>query len=262
VTDDIYDAVIVGAGAGGGAMAWVLCRAGWRVLLLERGPDHSREDYLPDEVSVQREGFLQPGRGAFHWVSSAGGSRPPFPSTLGWTASCVGGGTVHMGGYMYRFHPVDFRMRTLMNENSALADWPFAYEDLEPYYLKAEQLMGVSGDGSRCYVPRSAPHPLPPLRSHGLARRLAKACRELGLTTFATPRSVNSVPYMGRPACSYCDACAGYGCPIGAKGSAQETLVRGALATGRLSVRTGLVANEITLDSRGRADAVICSPTD
>ncbi|MCC5866100.1 MAG: GMC family oxidoreductase [Wenzhouxiangella sp.] len=258
MSEPIPDAVIVGAGAGGAAMAWSLCRAGWQVLLLERGPDHAREDYQPDEISVLREGFLQPDQGAFHWVSTGADGSSPFPSTLGWTASCVGGGTVHMGGFLYRFHPVDFRMRSIMGDVPDLADWPFSYQDLEPYYQTAEGLIGVAGDGSTRYVPRSGPHPLPPLAAHPLSERLRETCTTMGLAPFVTPRAVNSIAYQGRPACQYCDACAGYGCPIGAKGSAQETLVRSALRTGRLQLRTGMVASEICLDRTGKADAVIC----
>lgn len=252
---EIYDAVVIGSGAGGASMAARLSGAGWRVLLLERGPDHPGAAYRPDEVAVLREGFFT-AHSDPHVVATRQ-TPQGIASDLGWTAVCVGGGTVHMGGFLYRFHPSDFRMASDHPEQPLLADWPYDYSALEPYYVAAEHVMGVSGDSDPAYVPRSAPHPLPPLRSNRLAQGLADVCRQQGLRPFATPRSVNSIPYDGRPACRYCDACSGYGCPYGAKGSAQTTFVRRALASGRCELRSGAVATALELDARGRVDAVI-----
>ncbi|QOC22775.1 GMC family oxidoreductase [Wenzhouxiangella sp. AB-CW3] len=257
MADREYDAVIIGAGAGGGALAWWLCRAGWQVLMLERGQDHDRSQYQPDEIRFQREGALLPDSGELHWVSGSRSQSPTIPSTLGWTASCVGGGTVHMGGFLYRFHPQDFRMAAEHGETGDLADWAYDYDSLAPYYDLAEREIGVSGDGNPCFVPRSGPHPMPPVAGHRMADQLRQASTRLGLTPFATPRSINSVPYQGRPACVKCDACAEFGCAVGAKGSSQESFVRRALATGRLELRTGTIATELETGARDRVEGVV-----
>src|SRR5205814_920728 len=75
-------------------------------------------------------------------------SRRPRPTLthLGWTASCVGGGTTHMGATLHRLHPDDFRCRERFGPIEDLADWPYGYAELEPYYSQAEWLVGVSGD--------------------------------------------------------------------------------------------------------------------
>lgn len=73
-----------------------------------------------------------------------------------------------MGSYLYRFHPDDFRLRSRLGRYEEIADWPYGYEDIEPYYVRAEREVGVAGlGGATPFVgPRSAPYPLPPLDSH------------------------------------------------------------------------------------------------
>lgn len=241
----MHDAVIVGSGAGGGAVAWRLAAAGWGVLVLEKGPRHTREEYRHDGGLTPGQ-FVPPLDLDPHTVVT---QRTPIPirTSLGWSATCVGGGTVHMGGYFYRFHPDDFRMRSRFGEYLSIADWPYSYEEIEPYYVLAERMMGVSGDAG--VDPwrglRSAPYPLPPLEAHPFAAQVEEACRRRGLHPFPTPRAINSQPYDDRPACAYCPECASYGCPVGARGSAQETFIAHAERTGRCEVRPLSMVREI-----------------
>jgi len=249
------DVLIVGSGAGGGAMALALARAGVDVLVLEKGPEHRREEYPADEVSSLWRGTFVPPLDEDPHVLVHEDLAAPRPTTLGWTASCVGGGTVHMGAFFGRFHPVDFRMRSTFGPHEAIADWPFGYDELEPYLTLAEREVGVSGAAGRNPFegPRSAGYPMPPLDHHPLAEALDRACEGLGLHPFPTPRAINSRPYGGRPACSYCRRCASYGCRTGARGTAQEALLARAVATGRCEVRPLSMVREVTVDAAGRA---------
>ena len=243
-----YDAVIVGSGAGGGPLALTLSRAGRRVLVLEKGPRHSREDYDHD-TGLQPGAFIPPIEDEPHAVVTRQ-TVNPLLTPLGWIATCVGGGTVHMGGYFYRFHPDDFRMVSRFGSYEEMADWPFSYDELEPFYAMAERELGVSGAaGSDPFEgPRSAAFPLPPLEAHPFADSVDVACRARGMHPFPTPRAILSRPYQGRPACTYCERCASYGCPVGARSSTQEALLPKAEATGHCEIRSGVMVHRILMD--------------
>lgn len=255
----LRDAVILGSGAGGGPLALALSEAGLDVLVLEKGPRHRREDYPGDEIGQARKRPFVPKLSEDPHTVVTPKTTKPILTELGWIALCVGGGTVHMGSYLYRFHPEDFRLRSRFGPYEEIADWPFGYDELEPYYARAEREVGVAGLGGLTPFegPRSAPYPLPPLDSHPLARHIEDACRRRGLHPFPTPRAINSLPYQGRPACSYCDSCGGYGCRTGAKGSTQEALIPRAEQTGRCEVRTGCMAKEILVGRDGRATGCV-----
>jgi len=262
----MQDVLILGSGAGGGPLALQLSRAGLSVLVLEKGPRHPREAYLPDEVAVFKERFFLPDLADDPHTVVTRKTTEPTRTHLGWISTCVGGGTVHMGSYLYRFHPDDFRMASRFGSSGGgaqgeleLADWPFTYDELEPYYCQSEWEVGVAGRaGANPFEgPRSRPFPLPPLDAHPLSGPFEAVCRARGLHPFPTPRGINSRPYQGRPACSYCDACAGFGCRTGAKGSSQEALLPRAEATGRCEVRPLSMAREITLGKDGRATGAV-----
>lgn len=252
------DVVVIGSGAGGGPIAWRLASGGFRVTVLEKGPDYARADYIHDEALMRSTGdfFVPSVDDEPHIVvDHSRSAHAAIRSTVGWIACCVGGGTVHMGGTLYRFHPDDFQMRSRYGEFEQLADWPYGYSALEPYYSIAERVTGVSGEahphGNLGF--RSQPYPMPPLHPHPLASLFDAACRQLGLDPVATPYAVNSVPYDGRPPCAYCDFCSGYGCPTGAKGSTQETFIARARRTSRCDVLPNAMATQILLDKQGRA---------
>ncbi len=247
------DVLILGSGAGGGPLALDLSRAGLDVVVLEKGPRHPREAY--DHQSGLRPGAFIPDLSEEPHTVVTRKTTHPLVTHLGWIATCVGGGTVHMGGYFYRFHPDDFRLQSRFGDYEEIADWPIGYDDLEPFYTRAEGEIGVSGTGGSNPFegPRSKAYPMPPLRSHPIAGPIEEACRKRGWHPFPTPRSINSVPYQGRPACAYCAICASFGCPVGARGSTQEALIPRAEATGRCEVRPLSMAKEILLGKDGRA---------
>jgi choline dehydrogenase-like flavoprotein len=164
-----------------------------------------------------------------------------------------------MGAHLYRFHPDDFRMRSRFGDCEELADWPYGYDELEPYYTRAEWEVGVSGAaGANPFDgPRSRPYPMPALDAHPLSARLDASCARLGLHAFPTPRAINSRPYQGRPACAYCRSCGGYGCPIGARGTTEAALLPRAEATGRCEVRAGAMVREVTVGRDGLATGCV-----
>jgi choline dehydrogenase-like flavoprotein len=154
----------------------------------------------------------------------------------------------------------DFRMRSTYGDvaGSTLADWPIAYNDLEPFYEKAEWEMGVSGDDTNNVfkAPRRKPLPMPPVtpgREHGI---LEPAARKLGLHPFHIPMLRNSVPYNGRGACMQCRWCVGFACEVNARNGTHNTVIPVALASGNCQLRTECMTREILLDSAGKATGV------
>jgi choline dehydrogenase-like flavoprotein len=175
-------------------------------------------------------------------------------------AACVGSGTVSYGAMAWRFMEQDFKLRSTYRSvaGSTLDDWPLTYQDLEPYYEKAEWEIGVAGShGANPFEgPRRKPFPMPPFPHNLEARILEKAARELGWHPFPIPMLRNSVPYAGRPACIKCRYCVGFACEVNAKCGTHNTVIPVAMATGNCQVRTDSVVTEVVVDERGRARGV------
>ena len=260
------NAVIVGAGAGGGVVAKVLAEAGLSVVLLERGKWHTAQGSVDDELVSQRpviDNAYGPDNERHPRVFERpdGSVQLRLPSEGNFSiAACVGGGTLSYGAMGWRFMPQDFRMRSTYGAlaGSTLEDWPLSYDDLEPCYERAEWEIGVAGDDSQnpFAPPRKRPQPMPPFPYNREARLLIPAARRLGWHPFPIPMLRNSVPYGGRPACIHMRWCAGYACPIDAKCGTQNTVIPRALATGNCELRAEAQACEVTVDGRGKARGV------
>ena len=262
------NAIVVGAGAGGGIVAKELSEAGLSVVLLERGKWYTAFDCRKDDLRNQRTPVLgnafgpDEDRNPRVMVDDRGQKRIVQPSDGGYNnnAACVGGGTLSYGAMAWRYLEKDFRMRSTYGavEGSTLADWPISYQDLEPYYEKAEWEIGVSGDdsGNIFRAPRRRPLPMPPLPPNREHQILKPAALRLGFHPFDIPMLRNSVPFNGRGACMRCRWCVGFACEVDAKNGTQNTVIPKALATGNCELRTGCIVKEILTNSHGRATAV------
>jgi choline dehydrogenase-like flavoprotein len=255
------DFVIIGSGAGGAPMALELCRAGFKVVLLEKGAWYKQEDFVHDEILNSRRNMFMP----FPWdephLWRAGAQAPYSRTNEAWTANCVGGGTVHMSGYFYRLKPVDFRQKTELGApaGSNVVDWPITYADLAPFYDKAERELGVSGNAvpHPFLEPRSGNYPLPPLAEHPVVGDIERAAKSFGWHAIPTARGIATTPRDGRGACVYCALCGSYGCETGAKSSTLAALLPQALATGNLELRPHSMAKELRLDDKGLVKSVV-----
>jgi len=262
------NAVVVGAGAGGGIVAKELAEVGLSVVLLERGKWYSAFDCRKDDLRNQLTTVLgnafgpDEDRNPRVLVDDQRREHVLKPSDGGYNnnAACVGGGTLSYGAMAWRYMEKDFRMRSTYGavEGSTLEDWPISYEDLEPYYEKAEWEIGVSGDdsGNIFRAPRRRPLPMPPLPPNHEYEILKPAALRLGLHPFDIPMLRNSAPYNGRAACMRCRWCVGFACEVDAKNGTQNTVIPRALATGQCQLRTECIVKEILTNPQGRATGV------
>lgn len=269
-----YDAIVIGSGAGGGVAACGLAESGRSVLVVEAGTWPSSTFLGSDHLHNPRSFFgLEsfagpPDRGNPRVLELTDRRQVLEPSDLRWNnnAVTVGGGTRVYGAQAWRFGPDDFAMasRYGVPEGSALADWPIGYEELEPYYSRAEWELGVCGgtvDGLHS-GPRSKPYPMAPLptgRGHAL---LQGGAEQLGYSTVSVPLLVNSKPYLGRPACVQCAMCVGFACPVDAKNTSANTMLARAFATGRCSILVEARVARLETDGRGRVmEAIVVGRT-
>lgn len=254
------DVVVIGSGAGGAPVALALAEAGVDVVIVERGPRYTQADFVHDELRVARRDFFVPSaRTDPHIVVSGGGE--PERTNEGWVASCVGGGTVHMSGFFYRFAAADFRVREILGAIAGAehANWPISYEEMVPYYAQVEATMGISGpaDEGPHAPPRQSPYSMPAVNTHPAAVLLDEAAKALGVHAFKTPRAIITRPFAQRQACVYCGLCGGFGCEVGAKSSTLDSLIPQAEATGHCQVLAETMVTHIERRLDGRASGVV-----
>ncbi len=285
MTEMPHDVIIIGSGAGGGAAAWALARRNIKVLVLEAGPAYDPlQDYRLHQNNWEQTGFPEkPGSRGRHSFAPLQKLEERWQGLRSWNRNYgmtvegdrrtvagyhhvrgVGGSTLHFTGEAHRLNPAAMKMRSRFG---VAADWPFDYDELEPYYCEAERVVGVAGPAEDTLRRRSEPYPLPAHAPGYASRQLGKGFRKLGLNWVANPVAALSESYDGRPACNYCSGCT-YGCPRLDKGSVDVTFIRKALATGHCTLQSSCTVTRVEpgpgdrvsavhyLDDKGRAHKV------
>lgn len=266
----VYDVVVIGSGAGGGTVTKVLTDLGISVALLEAGPmlnpaKDFKEHMWPYEVS--HRGAAPGGASYFgkspypfgYFAATFGGwelEGEPYTVAPGskfqWFRSrIVGGRTNHYGRISLRFADYDFKPYT---RDGIGTDWPFTYDEIAPYYDKAEAFIGVTGTKENI---RSAPDGIfqtpPPPRAHELLYK--KACDKLSIPCIPSRLAIVTKPHNGRAACHYCGEC-GRGCVTASNYSSSQVQIIPALKSGKLKIFSGAMARELITDGNGKVTAV------
>lgn len=261
--NDRYDAIVIGAGAGGGVAACVLAEAGQRVLLLDRGKAMRYEEVSRGHLRNHRHAKYGHNTGPELtgnprvFVDQRGKATTVKPFDGRWmnNAMVVGGGTRVFGAQAWRYLPDDFRMasRYGVPAGSSLADWPISYDDLAPYYERAEWELGVAGDSeiSARIWPRNKPYPMPGVPDNADRHILRAGAKKLGWETLAVPLLINTTQYNGRLPCAQCGNCVGFACPSDSKSGSHNTVISRALKTGLCELLTEAQAERIDIDDRG-----------
>jgi choline dehydrogenase-like flavoprotein len=259
-----YDVCIIGSGAGGGPVALTLARAGYSVVVLEKGPWFTEKDFYKDELACCRRSVYTPSLSEEQHViedtDSDGSWVSESTSDSGWdfwNGNCVGGSSNLMSGFFYRLKPEDFRLLSEFGpiKGANIADWPISYENLEPYYTMVEKEVGISGhftDHPYAEPRSSKDFPYPPTREHPISRHIDNACRNLGLHSLPTPRAILSRDKGNRRSCEYSGFCGSYGCSSGAKGSSRAALLDQAVAMNHCEIKPLCKVYRLSSDAKGK----------
>ena len=235
---------IIGSGAGGGTLGNELAQRGIKVVILEAGGRYETQDFVNDEW----ESFAQLAWTDMRTTSGSWRVAKDFANLPAWIVKAVGGSTVHWAGASLRFQEHEFKTRTTYGAvpEANLLDWPITLADLEPYYTKAEQKMGVTGTNG-----------IPRLPGNNNYKVLAAGAKQMGYKEFHSGNmAINSEPRDGRGACQQIGFCF-QGCKSGAKWSTLVSEIPKGEATGNLEVRPGSMAIKIEHDASGKVTGVV-----
>ncbi|MEO1115004.1 MAG: GMC family oxidoreductase, partial [Pseudomonadota bacterium] len=216
--------VVIGTGAGGGVLANELAQKGVSVVALEAGGRYLPEDYVNDEwESFGQLAWVDPRTTSGDWRVSR-----DFSGLPAWIVKAVGGTTTHWAGASLRFQPHEWKAATTYGDvqGASLLDWPIDAEEMEPWYAKAEDKLGVTRTNGR-----------PGLPGNNNYLVFEKGARELGYKDVHTGRmAINAEDFDERLPCQQTGFCF-QGCKWGAKWSAAYTDIPRGEATGNLEVR-------------------------
>ncbi len=235
-----FDLVIIGTGAGGGTLAYALRESGLRILLVERG------DFLPQEpqnwqpVEVFDHRRYKPDE---TWYGADG---KPFHPGVHYF---VGGNTKVYGAALPRFRVQDFG--AIEHEGGTSPAWPITYDELEPYYARAEEIYAVHGTSGEdpTEPPRSGPFPFPAVPHEPYIDGLSDRLRKQGLHPFHYPMGID-LRDGGR--CIRCKTCDGFPCQVLAKGESDVNCVRPAMESTTITLWTNTMAHRLLTDDTGK----------
>ncbi|MBE9559127.1 MAG: GMC family oxidoreductase [Proteobacteria bacterium] len=241
--------VIIGSGAGGGTLANELCQKGASVVVLEAGKKLSTGEFVNDEwPAFSQTAWLDKRTTSGTWRVAK-----DFAGLPAWICKTVGGSTVHWAGASLRIQDHEFRALTEYGavKGANLLDWPLTLKDLEPYYAKAEDKLGVTRTNG-----------IPGLPGNNNFKVMHAGATKLGYKNVHTGNmAINSRERDGRSSCKQLGFCF-QGCKMGAKWSTLYTEIPKAEATGKLELRPESHVLQIQHDKAGKANGVLYADKD
>ncbi len=267
---EIHDVVVIGSGAGGGTTVKVLTEMGVKVTLIEAGPmlnpnKDFKEHMWPWEVDHRgvgpnAENYFGKDIYPFGYFLAPNGywNIPGEPFTVAegsefkWFRSRITGGrTNHYGRISLRFADYDFKPYSF---DGLGTDWPITYDEMAPWYDKAEDFIGITGTREGI---RSAPDGkfLPPIPPRVHEQLVMRAGKKLNIPVIPSRMAMLTKSIHGRAACHYCGQC-GRGCRTASAFTSSQAMIFPAMKTGNLSIINNAMARELLVDDNGRVKAV------
>lgn len=247
--DDDSVVVVIGSGAGGGTLGTDLALKGVDTVILEAGGRHEIDDFENNEWNMfSKISWLDKRTTSGDWRVAK-----DFAGLPAWIVRAVGGSTVHWAGASLRIQEHEFKARTNYGkiDGASLLDWPITLKDLEPYYAKAEDRMGVTRTNN-----------IPGLPGNNNFKIMKAGADKLGYKHCHTGRmAINSQPRHDRGACQQLGFCF-QGCKMGAKWSTLYAEIPRGEKTGKLEVRPNSHVLKIEHDKSGKVSAVVYADKD
>ena len=241
--------VIIGSGAGGGTLANELCQKGIGVVVLEAGKRQSTSTFIYDEwASFEQLTWRDRRTSSGSWQIAT-----DFPNLPTWVCKTVGGSTTHWSGCSLRMREHEFNALSVYGEidGASLLNWPLSLGELEDFYDRAEDKLGVTRT-----------HGIPGLPGNNNFKVFYNGAKRVGYRDCHTGHlAINSKPRDGRPACQQIGFCS-QGCKTGAKWSTLITEIPAAEATGRLDLRPECHVSRIEHDKSGKVTGVVYFDSD
>ncbi|WP_306118910.1 MULTISPECIES: GMC family oxidoreductase [unclassified Roseitalea] len=269
------DVVVIGYGAAAGPVSLELAQDGRSVIVLESGKRRTTEQDFQrgsfDTLRWRTRGEMLPGpeRAPMTYRKSEDEDALPASYIM---ASTVGGASVHWSGQSWRYYEDDFRVKSrieelygdtgrldyLQEDRAAIQDWPISYDEVEPFYEKAEWQIGIGGwpgnidgeirpvnpeEGNPYEAPRKRDYPFRPLRDNATDLTFRQGALELGLRPFHVPTAITTETWTSdlgitRPGCTYCAFCTSHGCWNASKSSSLVSLLPAAEELDNFEIRT------------------------
>ena len=236
--------VIIGSGAGGGTVGNELAQKGVNVVVLEAGKRYDITDFINDEWAS----FAQLAWTDARTTSGTWRVAKNFPNLPAWIVKAVGGTSVHWAGASLRLQAHELKALTTYGHvaGANLLDWPLTLEELEPYYARAEDKMGVTRTNG-----------IPGLPGNNNFKVFHAGAEKIGYKDCDTGRmAINSQPRDDRNACQQTGFCF-QGCKWGAKWSTLYTEIPKGEKTGHMEVRSESRVLRIEHDDDGKVTAVV-----
>jgi choline dehydrogenase-like flavoprotein len=264
---ETFDAIVVGSGITGGWAAKELTERGLKTLLIERGrPIEHVKDYstaTKDPWEFEHHGTLTAADKETYAIQTRHYSirednkhfyildkENPYTEVqrYDWVrADVLGGRSLLWARMSFRWSDLDFEANA---KDGHGVDWPVRYKDLAPWYEYVERFVGISGSKEGIpHLPDSlfqAPMALNCVEAD-LKQKIEKNYPDRRLIHGRIANLTQSL--KGRTACQYRNLCH-RGCPYGAYFSTQSSTLPAAMATGNLTVKTGLLVNKVIYDEK------------
>lgn len=253
---DKTDIVVVGSGWSGGIIASELGKKGYNVVILEKGKKQTREDFMDikDELKFSLRYDMMQNLNKETITSRNNHKDEAVPVRSNLSARLGegrGGAGMHWNGITFRWLPYDFEIysqtvekygKEVIPKDCTIQDWGVTYDEMEPYFDKFEQTLGISGEENPLGAKRSNPYPTPPLKSTASINLFMKTTKDMGYHPYRLPAATLSENWTNPDgevinACVYCSFCEEYGCHFNAKADPLNTVLATADKTGNVEIR-------------------------